>query len=62
MTSGRSIQDTQRKRPRLGNLTVDPKVKSALDMHCKRTGETKSAVVERALRKELLMYHKEDDR
>jgi Ribbon-helix-helix protein, copG family len=61
MSSGPNIPDAQRNRPRLGNLTVAPEVKAALDEHCDRSGETKSAVVERALRVELGMPEEKEE-
>jgi hypothetical protein len=53
VTSGPNIPDAQRKRPRLPGTTVAVEVHEALERHVRRTRETRSAVVERALRKEL---------
>lgn len=53
MSSGPSIPDAQRKRPKLTGVTLPADVADALEEHLERTGEGKSAVVARALRKEL---------
>jgi metal-responsive CopG/Arc/MetJ family transcriptional regulator len=52
MSSGPSIKDADRTRPKVV-VTIDKKVVDALDEQVKRAMETRSAVVERALRKEL---------
>jgi hypothetical protein len=52
VSSGPNIRNSQRNRPILTGATVAKDVHEALREHVERTGETKSAVVERALRKE----------
>lgn len=55
MSSGPNIPDGQRKRPKLSGVTLAAEVLDALRRHCERTGESKSALVERALRAQLKM-------
>lgn len=46
------ISRSQRKRP-AREFTLEPEIDTALAAHCERTHEHRSAVVNRALRKEL---------
>lgn len=52
MSSGPTIPRRFRKSP-TRDVSFDPAVLRALDAHCERTGETRSAVIDRALRVEL---------
>ena len=53
MSSGPSIPDAQRKRPKLTGVTLPADVAKSLEEHLERTGEGKSAVVSRAVRREV---------
>jgi hypothetical protein len=53
VSSGPNIPDAQRKSPRLTGVTLPADVAEALAAHLERTGEGKSAVVARGVRREV---------